>query len=99
MPAKNTKVTPSDTPQMCILPNPNPMADINDNTTTACKAECSMNRLYNHSINNNYSTRALWQTKRVISGAKLYRKIEFFYTGVIKTEASPQNFACIFVKL
>lgn len=23
--------------------------------------------------------------------AKLYRKIEFFYTGVIKTEANPQT--------
>ena len=35
----------------CILPNPSPMADISEITTTACKAECSMKRLYNHSIN------------------------------------------------
>ena len=33
MPTKNTKVTPKDIPHTCILPNHNPAAVTNDNTT------------------------------------------------------------------
>jgi len=35
-------------PQKCTLPSPSPIAEISESTTTACKAECSRNRLYNH---------------------------------------------------
>ena len=36
-------------PQTRTFPKPNPMAEINESTITACKAECSTNKLYNQS--------------------------------------------------
>ena len=49
IPTKNTKVTPNEIPPIRSFPNPRPMADIKDITTTACKAECSINKLYSQS--------------------------------------------------
>lgn len=49
IPAKNTNVTPKETPQKRTFPKPKPIAEINDRITTACRAECSTNKLYSQS--------------------------------------------------
>lgn len=54
MPTKNTKVTHKDIPHTCILPNHNPAAVTNDNTTMACMALCSKNKLSIHSMLQRY---------------------------------------------
>ena len=47
MPAKNTNVTPNEMPQIRTFPNPKPMADMSESMMTACKGECSTNKVYN----------------------------------------------------
>lgn len=76
MPAKNTNVTPNEMPQTCIFPNPNPIAEISESTTTACKAECSTNKLYSQS--NVHSILQFQAAKIVQTSCKIKRTRLFF---------------------
>ena len=67
IPAKNT-TSPKEMPQTCTFPKPNPIAEISESTTTACKAEVRTNKLYD--ISEVFTVLSTFRSAKIGSSAK-----------------------------